>query len=181
MIQETAIRFENPSGLPKDATKVLKDGKWHETMSGPSHMSMEDTKPWTFWIDSTPKEGPDTTLEDAGNQCYRVEFHKNPGSWGREGMDMVCKGRVVLGNNQVPAWLLVINDVAFFQLLKEPAERESIHTTTHAERFAALKVELKRRRRRGEKLNPQAERSLRDRLARQADIRGEFELPDIIG
>jgi hypothetical protein len=81
----------------------------------------------------------------------------------------------------VPAWLLVINDVAFFQLLKEPAERESIHTTTHAERFAALKVELKRRRRRGEKLNPQAERSLRDRLARQADIRGEFELPDIIG
>lgn len=120
MIPEVSISFENPSGLPKDALEVLRDGKWHEAMSGPRHLNMGDTHPWTFWIDSTPKEGPDTILEDAKAPCYRLDFLKGPG-WGREGMDIACKGRAVLGCNEMPVYMLLTNEVAFFQLLKTEA------------------------------------------------------------
>lgn len=118
MAQEAPVFIDIPFGMPEDATEVLKDEQWHAAMSSPSTMSASDYTPLTFWINSKA-ERPLSELEyPSSGQCYRMEFVRDQGSWGREGSDLSCKGRAIIGDQELAVTLLAMGDAIFFHAKK---------------------------------------------------------------
>ena len=118
MSQEVPAFIDIPSNLPEDVTEVLKDGKWHAAMSSPRHMSLGDYSPLRFWINGTAEDLLGKLEYPSSGQCYRMEFVRNQGSWGREEGDLFCEGKAVIGDKELPVSLVTMNTVVFFQAIK---------------------------------------------------------------
>lgn len=113
---------EVPQHVPYDAIEVLEDNQFHASMTSPDHMSMDDYSPLTFWINGKAEQ-PLSDLEDLSSEpCHRLDFLRDQGSWGREGSDLSCKGKIIVDEREIPARLITLGGVVFFHKLNEPQQ-----------------------------------------------------------
>jgi len=111
---------ETSETIPVDAIEVLRDGGFHSMMSSSSNLEISNFKPIIFWINGKA-EKPLTNLEfPTSGPGYRLEFHRNQGSWGREGSDLTVKGVAVVGESRLPVSFIAMDNYAFVIAQQNP-------------------------------------------------------------
>ncbi len=113
---------EVPQHVPYDAIEVLEDNQFHASMTGSYHMSIDDYSPLTFWINGKAEQPLGELEFPSSEPCYRLDFLRDQGSWGREGSDLSCKGKIIVNDREIPARLTSLGGVTFFHKLNQPQQ-----------------------------------------------------------
>lgn len=113
---------EIPEHQPYDAIEVLEDNQFHAVLSPGVDMYMDDYSPITFWINGKAEQPLEKLEYPSSGPGYRLVFQRNIGSWAREGLELSCKGIIIVNDRELPAKLITFDDNVFFHKLNEPQQ-----------------------------------------------------------